>query len=1265
MPASEFSDVFVSYRRLDVDFVKRLVEDLQKDGKEVWVDWEDIPPGIEGFADEIKRGLEGADTFIAVLSPDYLDSTYCVDLELAYAAKLKKKIIPIVLKKFEDHKVPESVSHINWIYFTPHAGQDNTYEESFPKILDVMHTDLEHVRQHKRFLLRAIEWDEGHKERSFLLNGEEIENAQNWLALSAGKDPIPTDLHRRYISASVKFRKLQQQLLLSGVTVALVISVVLAVLSFIGFNDARVAQATALANLKIASTAKAEAEENEHIASTALYIASTARADAEANEHIASTARADAETSAELAQEAQVEAEANEALAETARLEAERNLRDARQSQSLFHGDLAQQQSTQGLHQRSLLLGLEALKFNADGITSDSAYIAVHDALHQPIHRTLHLDYPKGILDVIWRDDYQQVLIANDEDPFISCPEGLDCRPRVEIWDVLNQHRVTSLPHELPLQFVFWNQQDNQVLTLSDQDGLNQSLITLWDVETESKIYQINLDHYADWIEWEVGGAYFVTAERSQFTCGYNEHPDCDQRAVVYEYATGEESVTLPQDQPLVYARVSKDGQFVEMSVGNGTLNMPIIYNLASGEPIDSYDLVNRRGAYWRDNDTRIITSKDDAIIAQDVATGDILYSISSTSRYDVLEDIIVLSPSNDCTDVCSELQIYAASTGDYRFTTNHEIDEEVDDPVSLYRVIQDGKYLISTTSEATTGCILCKTAVYVWSLETDELLYTFDYDGAIQKDSGGYAINPDETLLLTHSINDIEHNMIALWDIETGQSVAHLDLDRGAIELVEFDENGKHFTVHRGSIIEIYDSATTRLQHTLSHPKRFHDITILHDENTIASYSHTDFTLWHVVDWAPTLRNPIGIPLNTEVYNDDHSQVVTWLTNDNSSRPIAPNAYVWDVETGRLLFILETDATVANAVWSPNRNSILVSQENCDESCIYEALVFDAKTGEHRATYSNVEALGWYPNSDHLMSSTLDSMQVLDAKTGDIIYTSDVYSPSTHDWNSDYTAFIVPNLEGSSLSIVSYPSDEIIQTISLSDMYFDTHWVTNDQTITLLLETPTTTDLVGFDIRSGDEVYRIVDAGIYEVSHDTTQILMLTADNDLQRIDAITGEIIWTKPTLDEQWTDIIWSPDDTMVILAGFFSGESQMFDVESGEVLTLFPYNQLEWSPDSHLILVLDDNMQPPLWRVYDVRGNTTRFSFQPSSKPVWRHDSRGLVSFDGYWSTDFGDLIQRGENHRVRNLTEFELREFFIKPPPDKEIVDESLDDGDDD
>jgi hypothetical protein len=117
--ASDFSDVFIFYRRVDVEFVKKLVQSLYDAGKEVWVDWEDIPPGSEGFADDIKRGLEGSDAFIAVLSPDYLESKYCVDFELSYALELNKKIIPVVLRKFDDKTIPDGISHINWIYFTP------------------------------------------------------------------------------------------------------------------------------------------------------------------------------------------------------------------------------------------------------------------------------------------------------------------------------------------------------------------------------------------------------------------------------------------------------------------------------------------------------------------------------------------------------------------------------------------------------------------------------------------------------------------------------------------------------------------------------------------------------------------------------------------------------------------------------------------------------------------------------------------------------------------------------------------------------------------------------------------------------------------------------------------------------------------------------------------------------------------------------------------------------------------------------------------
>src|SRR5687768_16615492 len=200
--ASDFSDVFVSYRRKDVEFTKQVVEALRQAGKEVWVDWEDIPPGSVGFSDDIKRGLQGADAFIAVLSPDYLESPYCVDMEMKYAIEMNKKMIPIVLKKFDGMDIPQGIGQINWIYFTPHAGHEDTFEEAMPKVMAALETDLEHMREHKRWLLRAIEWQNKQKGNAFLLTGGDLEHAYHWLASAAGKEPLPTPLHTEYIETS-------------------------------------------------------------------------------------------------------------------------------------------------------------------------------------------------------------------------------------------------------------------------------------------------------------------------------------------------------------------------------------------------------------------------------------------------------------------------------------------------------------------------------------------------------------------------------------------------------------------------------------------------------------------------------------------------------------------------------------------------------------------------------------------------------------------------------------------------------------------------------------------------------------------------------------------------------------------------------------------------------------------------------------------------------------------------------------------------------
>lgn len=221
----EQSDVFISYRRKDVAFVKQLVQTIKDTGRPVWVDWEDIPPGVEGFSDEIQRGIENANAFIAILSPAYIESEYCL-MELREAIRLKKRIVPIVFQKFEPAPPPEGIGHINWVYFCPHAGQENSFEQSFPKVIQALEADYEHAREHTRLLTRAIEWDKRQHENSYLLKGAEIDRAEGWQVKATGKQPAATEMQLDYILRSRKQQRIQQRRFTITIGVLLVLAVI-------------------------------------------------------------------------------------------------------------------------------------------------------------------------------------------------------------------------------------------------------------------------------------------------------------------------------------------------------------------------------------------------------------------------------------------------------------------------------------------------------------------------------------------------------------------------------------------------------------------------------------------------------------------------------------------------------------------------------------------------------------------------------------------------------------------------------------------------------------------------------------------------------------------------------------------------------------------------------------------------------------------------------------------------------------------------------
>src|SRR5689334_17489928 len=88
------SDVFISYSRKDGEFAHRLVDALEKAGRDSWVDWEGIPYSADWML-EIEAGIDEANSFVFIISPNSLCSRVC-NLEVEYARANQKRIIPIL-----------------------------------------------------------------------------------------------------------------------------------------------------------------------------------------------------------------------------------------------------------------------------------------------------------------------------------------------------------------------------------------------------------------------------------------------------------------------------------------------------------------------------------------------------------------------------------------------------------------------------------------------------------------------------------------------------------------------------------------------------------------------------------------------------------------------------------------------------------------------------------------------------------------------------------------------------------------------------------------------------------------------------------------------------------------------------------------------------------------------------------------------------------------------------------------------------------------
>ena len=227
------ADVFISYARAEKEFAQTLGEALRARGKDVWIDLDDIPPTAPWRA-EVEGGIESADAFLFVISPASLASAECAH-ELEHAARLNKRIVPVVRQEVDGAGVPEPLAAPNWVFLR----DGDSFESGVGVLIGALDLDLDWVRVHTRLGERALEWEKAGHDSSRLLRGSDLAEAETWLGQeSEDREPEPTALQRRFVLASRQASTRRQRTVLGAVAVALLVAVGLAIFALVQRDQA-------------------------------------------------------------------------------------------------------------------------------------------------------------------------------------------------------------------------------------------------------------------------------------------------------------------------------------------------------------------------------------------------------------------------------------------------------------------------------------------------------------------------------------------------------------------------------------------------------------------------------------------------------------------------------------------------------------------------------------------------------------------------------------------------------------------------------------------------------------------------------------------------------------------------------------------------------------------------------------------------------------------------------------------------------------------
>ncbi len=227
------SHIFISYSRQDISIAGKIVNALANNNLDTWIDWKSIPKG-EKWVEEIYRGIEEADAFLFLISPDSVSSDMC-NREIEHAVANGKRILPIVIRDTDPKNIHPEISKRNWIFC---RDKRDDFIKAIEDACQTIHIDYEWLKYHTELQVKALRWEQ-HKDTSQFLHGKQLQEAERRLALDGLKYPQPTELQHRFMLLSRKYAEKQKARLIVGVVFAAFIIIITLIVATIRITSER------------------------------------------------------------------------------------------------------------------------------------------------------------------------------------------------------------------------------------------------------------------------------------------------------------------------------------------------------------------------------------------------------------------------------------------------------------------------------------------------------------------------------------------------------------------------------------------------------------------------------------------------------------------------------------------------------------------------------------------------------------------------------------------------------------------------------------------------------------------------------------------------------------------------------------------------------------------------------------------------------------------------------------------------------------------